>query len=420
MYVFYLISTVVFSISVIANIIRTKKILTIPTIIFLSVTINFILYLLHWSDAIAEPVYDVTYYVIGMIQLIFSVYATAKNQGISTKVRYRLKSISLGAIKCNLSTILLLSCLFLCMTENYLMFGGFFASNSSSHTSSIPLLSPILKALYPVAGIAAFIDFDNTKKKGILLLASVVLIYSVIGAKGRMWTLIALFIVLMYMSSRRYGAIVRKKSSSWFVMLKLRYKVLLVAAVVFSGSYLLNMGATRINTFTYAQLLKYTGPGEGKVYGDILAWYYGYFPFSFYNLNTTLNDIVISGRYSFGQFLLYPYTSFVHVSGILGIDYSTLTYTTRVIQINVATVATGYYEFFKDFGYFFFISVLIYIAITRYFEKRSTYFAKTGYSYMAIVWLFMSFLNVYTVGVVIYFFVIEYCIGRWFAAPINQ
>lgn len=412
---YYFITTILFTFGVVLSYIRNRKILTIPNIVFWSVTVNFLLYLMNWSTNIREPVYDVTYYVIGTIQLIFFIYSFAKRQGIDKSTKYRLKKISCGRVSVQFSIILLVGCLLLCVFENYLMFGGLIASDSSSHTSSIPLISPMLKALYPVAGIAAFIDYDNSKKKSILIWAGIVLIYSIVGAKGRFWSLIALSVTLVYMSSRNYAKYVTRKSISWFSAIKTRYKVLIFAIIAGALYYLLNMGAARINTYTYAQLLGYNGPGEGKMIGDVLAWYYGYFPFSFYNLNTTLNSIVQSGQYSLGQFLLIPYAAFLHITDLLGWDYGALTYGTRIIQINVATVATGYYEAYKDFGPLFFISILSYVAITRLFEAKTSFFAKACFSYMAVVWFFMSFLNVYTVGVVVYYYIFVYIIDRYIA-----
>jgi len=174
------------------------------------------------------------------------------------------------------------------------------------------------------------------------------------------------------------------------------------------------MGESRINTFTYAEVIRYCGPFVGTELGNLIAWFYGYFPYSFYNLNCTLLNIANNGLYTYGQFFLYPFVAFFKLAKLFGIDYEALNFSTRVIGNTAATVATGYYEFFADFGYFFPIGVLWLLFITKRFENKDNLFNLACYSYMCCVWILMSFVNVFTIGIAIYFFVFMYFINKYF------
>ena len=411
MSIIFTISIIIFVLSILYHKKNKGKWPLVPLIVFFSVTINFILYLFHWSDAMVEPVYPETYLMITTIQIVFSIYCFLPNQGVK-KANFRTRKISLGNFKILPSCLLLVLCLALCIMENFILFGSLIAANSHAHTSAVPILSSVLKGLYPLAGILTFIDYENTKKKSILLLASLVLVYSVIGSQGRFWPICAVLTTVFFMGHKTYKKH-GTKAIGWLKNIKLRYKVLGAIGLFYSLGYLINMGASRISMFTYSELLKYTGPGNGKNLGELLSWYYGYFPFSFYNLNTTIHSISQLRNYTYGQFLINPYACFFHVDSLLGIDYTLLNKSIRVVQLNVATVATGYYEFFSDFGYFFVIGILVFVIYTRYFEKKKTFLGIACYSYMLLVWVMMSFLNVYTVGIFIYFFVFAFIANKW-------
>ena len=90
----------------------------------------------------------------------------------------------------------------------------------------------------------------------------------------------------------------------------------------------------------------------------------------------------------------------------------------RIILTGLATVPTGFYEYYYDFGVFLFVPILVAILITYYFEKkgagekeRLTY--RTLYYWYVPYWFFMSFQNMLfqstaiIVGLLIYF-VIKY------------
>ncbi len=412
---FYIASTIFFTIAVIQCNIKTKYWLALPNILFISVCVNFLLYLCGWSLRFVEPVYDRTYYVIGTLQLIFGIvtmfYKRPEKLG-----EIQFKRIKLGQFRgFSIAAILLSLCILLCAIENLYLHGGLFASNYYYHTASMPLVGPILKALYPVSYIVAFIEFTNSKSKSVLVLFVVSIVYSVVGSQGRFWTICSFLSVLVFASLYEKPALrKKKKEKGWFASLKLRYKLVILTVSILAFNYLMTMGVNRINMFTYADIIGYSGPWKDTALGESFAWYYGYFPFSFYNLNTTIQNIYDHNILSLGSFLAYPFLSLINLEGVFGIDYTALTKTARVIQNNAATVATGYFESVSDFHELFAISILVLLSITYMCRKRVRLSNYISYSYMLVVWLFMSFLNMFTVGIPLYVFIISAVINRIF------
>ena len=109
-----------------------------------------------------------------------------------------------------------------------------------------------------------------------------------------------------------------------------------------------------------------------------------------------------------GAFFVLPFLSVLQLDGLSGIDYTTMTKSISVVTNTAANVTTGYYEMYADFGKLFFVTVLVYLAITAFFEKRSTFASLISSRYMWTVWGAMSFLNVFTVGVPIYVFLLSW------------
>lgn len=412
---FYIVSTILFAIAVVHSNIVNRYWLTLPNILFVSLSVNFLFYLCGWSTQFIEPVYNRTYYIIGLIQIVFAIISFGYKKPPELK-KIELKRIKIGrGYGISIAILLLVLCILFCAIENLYLHGGLFAGNDLYHTGSMPLLGPILKALYPVAYVFAFIEFVNSRSKTTLVLFIISLVYSVVGSRGRFWAVCSLLCVLIFAAYyERPNREKRRSKKGWFASLKLRYRILIIAVFVVAFNYLMTMGVNRISMFTYADIIGYSGPWRKTAFGEAFAWYYGYFPFSFYNLNTTARYIYDSNIITWGGFLFYPFLSIINLEGIFGIDYSEMTINARVIQNNAATVATGYYESISDFHDFFLISVVILVIITFATMRRKKLNNYISFSYMLVVWFFMSFLNVFTVGIPVYVFIISYILSKLF------
>ena len=384
-------------------------------IMFLSLTVNFILYLQDWSTSFRDPVYSETYILVGILQLLFCIVAIKDNEHDKLDT-IKLKKIRFNGIRVNISDILLITCILFCAIENIYVQGSLFAKGSALHTASMPIIGPALRALYPIAYIYAFVDLTNHQSIPTLVLLIVCIVYSVIGGQGRFWcvcSLICMFIfITFYKISIRYK---KDKKQTWFSNLKLRYKVLFIIALLVAGNYLLNMGVMRISTLTFSDVTGYNGPWKKTVFGEIFAWYYGYFPFSYYNLNVTLHNILTNNLCTYGGFLFYPFLSVLKVDSLFNVDYTVMTKNARVVQNNAATVATGFFEGFSDFRWAFLISIIILLVFTFQFRGKKKLWGYISYSYMLTVWLFMSFLNIFTVGIPIYVLIFSWIFDKLFA-----
>jgi len=414
---FYIASTVLFTIAIIHSNIVNRYWLTLPNVLFVSLSVNFVLYLCGWSTRFIEPVYDRTYYIIGLLQLVFALvsFGYRKPHKLNRIKLKRIKIIKEPGIP--IASLLLIICILFCAIENIYLHGGLFARSDLYHTGSMPLIGPVLKALYPVAYIFAFIEFTNSKSKATLVLFVVSLIYSVVGSQGRFWAICSLLCVVFfaaYYERPNTDNKKKRKEKGWFASIKLRYKIIIIAIIAIGFNYLMTMGINRISMFTYADIIGYSGPWKNTAFGEAFAWYYGYFPFSFYNLNTTIRRVFNSNIITWGGFLLYPFLSIINVESLVGIDYSKMTLNARVIQNNAATVATGYYESITDFHDFFIISIAILLLITFATIRKKKLNNYISYSYMLVVWLFMSFLNVFTVGIPLYVYILSWLFAKFF------
>lgn len=411
---FWSISTVVFAISILYSYRINRKLITVPNIVFVSTTINFILYLQGWSADFYLECQGITYLVIGTVQIVFSVYALLNNKKKLEKKRkeYYLVKIAFGTVKFKLSTIMLFACIVLTMIETYYLTGTFISFKSTeAHTLSAPVIGTIVRGLFPVSYICAYLDWKKYKEKKTLLLVALCVAYSLLATGSRFWTIISLLTTCFFIVEYEKDLI---------ELIPLRAKIGICVVSYFLFSVFIQLGMDRIGTKAYMDLISYTGPFRDTWAGNVLSWFYGYFPYSFHNLNLSLSHIKSSDICTFGQFTLYPFVSFLHIDGLLGIDYGAITSGSRIITNTAATVATGYFECYSDFRNLFIIGILILVGITWRYEKKRNLSGLIGFSAMETVWFLMSFNNNFTVGITLYVFFFAWIIRRFFTREYSE
>lgn len=376
------------------------RLLTLPNIVFVTTVLNFVLYLCGWSANFSVPCSDTTYAIVIVVEIVFTLYAFVPARE-SMEKRIIFKVVSIGPLQFHVTSLLLSLSLLILVIENVYLFGTLFASNSSYHTAVMPVLGPVNRALIPVAYSAMFMEMADRRstKTGVvffLLHAA----YSVIGARGRFWFVVSIACALLTLTVYKRGAILG---------MRMRYKLPIVLGVIALSIIMFNFGVERMAQ-SYSFYVAYSGPFQDF---ELASWYYGYFPYSFYNLDLTVRRIEALHAYTNGAFLALPFLSVLQLDGIFGLSYNTLTMSTRVITNTAATVATGYYEMYADFGPLFVITILVYLAITFFFERRDSFVSLVSSRYMWVVWGAMSFLNIFTVGIPLYVFILAWLVGRF-------
>ena len=379
-----------------------QRFATLPNVVFVMTVVNFCLYLCNWSTMFVVPCSDATYLVVLEVELAFTVYAFIPKTDYSEDSRLIFKTITcMGRPLIKLTTLLSLVCLAGFIAENVYTHGSLFADDSAYHTESMPLVGPIIRALMPISFSVSLLEMiDGRNSKSSTFLFVLLVVYSLIGSKGRFWFMVSVICAVFVLSAYKRDLIRN---------IPLRYKLFVVAAVVVLMNVMFGFGVERMAQ-DFSFYTGYNGPFSDF---EPVAWYYGYFPYSFYNLNLTLAHIDFNSSFTNGAFLLLPFLSFLQLDGAFGLSYTDLTLSTRVITNSAATVATGYYEMYADFGPLMFVTLFVYLAITLHFERKQGFGALVSSRYMWTVWLFMSFLNIFTVGIPLYVFLFGWLIGRF-------
>lgn len=408
MKIFWVVSILIYIITVIKTYIKNRKLLTVSNVVLISTQGCFFLFLLGWSRDFVTPCSSETYYVMGCQAILMILFALTEKADATNTANsdYNFVRFSIGEIKILLSVILLCLCIGLAMIENIYISGLLIAPNSVQfHTKSMPVIGTIARGLYPVAYCVAIKDFMRFKSKIPLLLLCSCVLYTLLGAGSRYWTSISLMTTLFFLYEQ-YVTVHKK--------IRLRVLVPEIIGGILLFNIFMNLGIARTGAQTYAQWIQYTGPGKGTIFELVMSWFYGYFPYSFYNLNNTIANIRENSLYTYGQFTLYPYLSFFHLDGLFGVVLNDITFSRRVFYNTAATVATGWYEYYADFGRLFFIRIAIQLWLTRYFQKKGRFFGTLSYAAMVTTWVFMSFNNNYTVGIIQYTFFFSWVLERFF------
>ena len=391
---------------------KTKRIISIPNVFFVGVSINFILYLCNWSSLFIVKCLPVTYMVIGgctLVVVIFDLIYLKKNKNIvnSEPISLDLSIMRLrfGSIRIHFSTVVFLICFSCAAIENFMMYHTLFPFlyNIDSHKYSSAVFGTLWKALYPVGFFSFYFEQKRVVKKKIvsyiiLLLTS---IYLLIGGGSRFWTFVTILSFVFF----------------YFINVRKNIKLKTVIFVVLVGTQILRvfllMGMTRLQSaYTYMELIGYNGPFKNTIFSNAMSWFYGYFPYSFYNLNLTLQNIQNNGICTYGQFFMLPFLYLTKLYKLTSLDYSELALSVRVISNTSATVATAFFEFYSYFKYFFFLPMVFYCFCMYQFQSKNTLFSQGAYAYCLACLFLFSFYNVFSPGIPYTFILLWYLFNK--------
>lgn len=363
--------------------------------ITLGVTIPLVLYLLDWSSLIEtkKSPYFIYIFIVFYILLLVYTFITHKIRPKELFAGDKVVITKNGKILIPTINVTFFVFYFI---ENYLGSGSFYPAllGYDIHTFSAPIISYVTATPFLVVATDYF-AYKATKKKKYLFLILLACAVPVITRGSRM-AIVSMsigFIVMLQFFEKNLALANLEKLKKYN-----RYKLILVVAVIVVGLYLVYFTTVRMNHYgkysmKYDEVIKYTGPEWFK----FLAAYYGYFPLSFNNLNVNLLLRKVShnyiGLYSFyGLFFgLLQFDTFLGIDGqgdIAG----------RYITSVSATVPTGFWDFYYDYGVLLFIPMIVAFLICAYFLNRAskevhTLNHRAVYFWFVSLWFLMSFQN---------------------------
>ncbi|MCH4013381.1 MAG: oligosaccharide repeat unit polymerase [Solobacterium sp.] len=374
---------------------KKKNYLHVITFITWGIFFPLALYQLNWSNLIETANNGVFSYLIVTIAIISIVFT------FST-LDLRPKKISLNEkiriTRFGKNSFLFLNLLFvsLYLLENYMGSGSLIPGlvGIDIHNKySAPLISYITNSSF------LFVSFDYlcykaTKRKYYLLWMILIISIPVITRSSRMVMVISIVQLLcLYALFEKEKRQMIKKEKKQSRRRNLAIAVVIIATAIFLMAFTnYRMSHYGIYDITYQQITGWSGPSW-------LTWmapFYGYFALSFNNLKINIMRRHIThnylGIYSFASF----YFGLLQIDNIFGIPGSGQT-KGNYITNGAANVPTGFWDFYYDYGVFFFIPFIIALLILLYFLKRASknnrLQFKVLYCWYVTYFAFMSFQN---------------------------
>ncbi|AUS95179.1 hypothetical protein CDQ84_03210 [Clostridium thermosuccinogenes] len=377
------------------RIIFRKDYFNIYTYLLIGINLPLLMYFLKWSTLIEDGIAPVFYFIFIILNMLVILANLVDRRTINEKV------IIIKAKK-NKGVLLAINIVYFGLTclENYLGSGYIFPAlhNVDIHTYSAPFISYFTNSLFVVL-LANFLYWYTTKKRIYLFGIVFFILLLMIGKSSRMIVLISFiqlmsFAFFLYINDKKLGRYVRKK---FFKNKKQKYVfvifgiLLILFMVKYTDYRMSHYGKYDIN---YADTIGYSGP---ETFKNVISVYYGYFPMSLNNLNINIKYRDIYPNY----IGLYSYKCLYF--GILRIHniFDLNPYQPEVGGLYAsksATVPTGFFDFYYDFGFLciipIFIAILIYVLLKRIvLRKTSSVGTYAIYFYWVPLWSFMSFQN---------------------------
>lgn len=373
-----------------------KKKYSLSTYITTGIFFPLLLYKLKWSVLIEENESVYFLYTFFALTLIYIIYhLCTRNMYLQDYGNNERIIIN----KNGLLTLTIINYMFivLYLLENYLGSGHIIPTlmGIDIHTYSASFISYFTTSFYCLCSLNYFAYKATTKKKFILWIMIIFLI-PVLTRASRMQMLIAtvsfLSLVLFIESSySKFNNEYRKKFKN------MRYKIVIMMIIFLFA--LVALTTYRMNHFgiyslVYSDTIGYSGP---ELF-EPLSPYYGYFPLSFNNLNINMLNMVVDHNYIGIYSFPCLYFSILRLHNIFDLNqyqYLDGNYMTSTS----ATVPTGFWEFYYDFGILCFIPIMLAMCITYLFyklgsEERKHLTFRTLYFWYTPLWFFQSFQNV--------------------------
>lgn len=368
------------------------------TYIILGIYLPLALYMCGWSTLIYKQISDEFYLIFIYFNFTLAVVFLIENLDSRTARGFD-SSPFLIVLKERLVPIEAINLLvaIALLAENYITTGSVVPAlvGLQDHTSHASGLVYITNSQYFILAADLFF-YIATRKKRYLLYIVILIMLPMVTRASRMSSMMEIVsIISLYLYLRRYYVSQNKPHSP-------RSLKQIIAALtgciilIFVINAMVNLGASRMNhygtyDYLYSTNIGYTGP---KIFGEAGAWYYGYFPLSFNNLNINVTFNVCGMSYiglsSFKAF----YYGILHFASF-GVP-TDIANTAKIVISPNCTVVTGFWDFWYDYGPLCFIpmvvSGVIYLALKRRLCRANKNPMNVAlYFYWVPLWAFMSF-----------------------------
>lgn len=396
-----------------------KDYFSLLTFVTLGIYIPQFFYFAGWSGLFLTPIQDDFYWMFIMMNICILV-AQLFDPIIEHPSGFSLVS------RMRPATLLFIDAVYLAslLAENYLGSGLFLPALSGIdiHTYHAPGLFYITGSLFVVLALNTL--YALSRNRWFLLADVVVLGVLVIGKAARQDAFVAIggvLVLILYLGIGQDVAVIRRRIRE--AMLARRFLTgvvasLVVVLVIWVG---VNVGDARMNQYgkydlEYASGIDYLGPDP---LGGGLSMYYGYFPFSFYNLNNNMAYTDPAGSYIGLNSFRSLYFGILQFDLFFGdpLNYANMS---KIVVTKAATIPTGFWDFFFDYDSLCIIpmgiSVAGYLFLRRkLYSSRSSVSSVLMYFYWTPLWFFMSFNNsIWDTCVLINLVILAYAANRCF------
>lgn len=370
-----------------------KKIkFSLLTYIWAGIYIPLLLYQLNWSKLVdtRNSFYFNYIFIVLTILLVFYEYITRSKEPSRLEKNQKIVLTEKGKIIIPLINIIFI---FLYLLENYIGSKSLFPAlkHIDIHTYYLPIISYFTNCQYLVL-VSDYYYYKATKNKKYLLLILIVFLIPIVTRSSRMQAvqnIVSLFSIILFLEGVKYRFKNYKKLRKILI-------VIFIVSIVLLNNYT-NYRTSHYGKYkniSYLDEIKFTGPKKLS----FLAIYYGYFPMSFNNLKINLLGRNVSHNYIGLYSFTCLYFGIFQIDNLLGINpYGAST--NKLVSTSAATVTTGFWEFYYDYGLFLFIPIMVSFYVCGKFLKKAikeknklTY--RTLYFWYVPLWFFMSFQNV--------------------------
>lgn len=371
---------------------------SILTYVVLGIYLPMFLYFAGWSYLFTSSIQIDFYYIFICFNLAL-LFVQPFDPVMNRTTTYQF------VLCCSSKLVIVVNCIYIAamLAENYLGSGYFLPAlhGIDIHTYHAPVLFWVTGATYIVMAIDTLSGLFHQKR--FLLLDLVIIALLFVGKSARMDVFISIIQTVSLLIFANISKVKKDKSGSRIKASKLKKKILsavLACALIAIVLFAVNVGNTRMNHYgqydiQYSDGIGYKGP---EFFGDAMAYYYGYFPFSFYNLNVNIALVGPHENYIGQDSFRSLYFGILQFDNVFDMPLNEAN-DSKIIVTKGATVTTGFWDFYYDYGQYCYIpmiiSMVLYILLRRNlfnnsFQKSSSILS---YFYWTPLWFFMSFNN---------------------------
>ena len=393
------------------------------TYIWAGIFVPLFMYQLGWSSLIDNSNSGMFNYIFICLAVTIAIYML-KTNGIKPNPIHTNEKIIITSTGKKLLPLLNFGFVILYFLENYMGSGSIIPGlqKIDIHAYTAPIISYITSMPFLVMA-ADYYAYKATKKKKYWLWILVVFIIPIITRSARLQMMISalqfLSLLLFLEGSKAMESLRSRKNYQKIKRVIIIGGIGLLIGVIQFTNYRMNHYG--VYNLSYAELIGYEGPKNFS----FLAPYYGYFPLSFNNLKINILYRTVEhnyiGLYSFACLFFGVF----QIDNLFGIDTQG-SIVNRLITHSAATVPTGFWDFYYDYGFFCFIPITVAMLVCYYFLKRAKrektkLVYRTLYFWYIPLWFFMSFQNlIFASTIIVSGILIEIIVRRCFYVGVFQ